>query len=119
MAAITWDLTIEAGSWEPQYIVLSDPDTGLPLDLTASGYTARMVVATRSDGTGTVLANLTDGQVFRRTSTGRLYFEPPVAVTSAWSWRFGYHQIELTTPTADRPVRIAFGRLRVLAELVI
>lgn len=119
MAAITWDLTIEAGSWEPQYIVLSDPDTNLPLDLTASGYTARMVVATRSDGAGTVLADLGDEQVFRRTNTGRLYFEPAPEITSGWVWRFGYHQIELTMPTLDLPVRVAAGRVRVSPELVL
>lgn len=119
MAAITWDLTIEAGSWEPQYIVLSDPDTNQPLDLTASGYTARMVVATRSDGTGTVLADLDDGEVFRRTDSGRLYFEPPVEITSAWVWRFGYHQIELTMPDLTKPVRVATGRVRVRPELVL
>lgn len=119
MAATVWDLTVEAGSWNPSYIVLSDPDTNLPLDLTAAGYSARMVVATRSDGTGTVLADLDDGDVFRRTSTGRLYFEPPVAITSAWVWRFGYHQIELTMPDLTKPVRVATGRVRVSPDLVI
>lgn len=119
MAAVAWDLTVEAGSWNPSYLILTDPGTGLPLDLTVSGYSARMVVATRSDGTGTVLADLADGQVFRRTTTGRLYFEPPVTLTSGWVWRFGYHQIELSPPAGLPTVRVAEGRVRVRPELVL
>lgn len=118
MAAVVWDLTIDAGSWEPQYIELRDPTSNTLLDLTAPGYTARMVVATRSDGTGTVLADLADSAVFRRTSTGRLYFEPPTAVTSGWAWRRGHHQIELTHPSG-RTVRVAQGQVRVTPELVL
>lgn len=118
MAAVVWDLTIDAGSWEPQYIELRDPTTNTLLDLTTPGYSARMVVATRSDGGGIVLADLTDSAVFRRTTTGRLYFEPPTAVTSGWAWRRGYHQIELVHPSG-RTVRVAQGQVRVNPELVL
>ena len=64
-------------------------------------------------------ADLGDEQVFRRTNTGRLYFEPAPEITSGWVWRFGYHQIELTMPTLDLPVRVAAGRVRVSPELVL
>ncbi len=117
MPAIAWNLHVEAGSWEPQYITLTDPETGQPLDLTAPGYVVRGVVASRPDGSGTVLADLDDGTVWRRTTDGRIYFEPPNAVTSAWGWRHGYHQTELAHPSG-KTVRIAAGRVTVSPELV-
>lgn len=116
---LDWPITVLAGSWNPQYIVLRDPATEQPLDLTVAGYSARMVVATRSDGTGTVLADLADGVVFRRTAQGRLYFEPLPALTSEWVWRRGYHHIELARPDTTKPVRVAAGRITLSPELVI
>lgn len=117
MPAITWDLYVEAGSYEPQYLVLRDPESGDLLDLT-SGYSVRTVIATRPDGLGTVLADLDDADgVWRRTAEGRLYFEPPSAVTSAWTFRHGYHQVELSHPSGEQ-ARIAAGRIRVSPELV-
>lgn len=118
MPAITWDITVEQGSWEPSYIALTDPTTGAPLDLTAPGYSVRGVVATRRDGLGTLLATFPDGEVLRRTATGRLYFEPPTALTAGWSWRRGYHQVELTHPTGQT-VRVAQGQILVNPELVV
>lgn len=118
MPAITWDLYVEAGSYEPQYLVLRDPDTGDLLDLTQDGYSVHGVVATRPDGLGAVLVDLPEASgVWRRTAEGRIYFEPASATTAAWTFRHGYHQVELASPSAD-PVRIAAGRLRVSAELV-
>ncbi len=117
MAPVQWDITVHAGSWEPEYITISDPTSGLPLNLTLPGYTVHGVVATRPDGSGTVLADLPDTSVWRRTTTGRIYFEPANAVTSGWAFRHGYHQIELTHPTG-KTVRIAAGRFVVSPELV-
>lgn len=119
MPARRWDLTVEQGSYEPQYIVLRDPDTNQPLDLTASGFSVHGVIATRPDQYGQVLADLPDNTVWRRTSGGRLYFEPLPAVTSGWAFRLGWHQIELTHPATGHPVRVAEGRVRVSPEIVI
>lgn len=117
MPAVTWDLTVEAGSYEPSYLVLRDPETQEPLDLTTPGYTVHGVVATRSDGLGRVLADLPDGSVWRRTADGRIYFEPASAESSVWNFRRGYHQVELTHPSGET-VRIASGAFRVSPELV-
>lgn len=120
MPAIKWDLSVEAGSWEPEYIVVTDPDSGELLDLTAPGWAVHGVVATRANGSGTVLADLPDGSVWRRTATGRIYFEPTPAQSALWTFRGGYHQVELTPPAgADRTVRIAAGKFVVNPELVI
>lgn len=113
---LKWDMCILAGSWQPSYITILDPDSGEPLDIT-SGYTARMVIAQRSDGRGLKLAEFTIGTGLRLASGGRLYFEPAEAVTSAWVWRRGWHQIELTHPSG-RIVRVAAGLVTVSAELV-
>lgn len=119
MPAIIWNITVEQGSWEPSYITLTDPVTGTPLDLAAPGYSVHGVVSTRPDKFGTVLADFPDGSVWRRTSTGRIYFEPTPAVTSAWAWVRGYWQIELQMPSVSLPVRVAFGTVRVSPELVV
>lgn len=113
---VTWDICVAAGSWRPEYIVLLDPDTRLPLDVTA-GFSARMVIANRSDGRGQELAELTVGSGLRLAAEGRLYFEPAEAVTSAWTWRRGHHHIELTHPSG-RIVRVAAGPVTVSPELV-
>lgn len=115
--AIKWDLYVQAGSWDPQYITLTDPDTREPLDLTAPGFSVHGVVATRTDGQGDILADLPDNSVWRRTTTGRLYFEPDPDLTSTWTFRRGFHQVEITHPVGQ-PVRIAAGLVLVSPELV-
>lgn len=119
MPALKWDLLVQQGSYEPQYIVLRDPDTNAALDLTAVGFAVHGVIATRPDGRGQVLADLPDASVWRRTADGRLYFQPLPAVTSAWTWRLGWHQIELTHPATGYPVRVAEGLVRVSPEIVL
>jgi hypothetical protein len=116
--ALTWPIRQEAGSWRPRWIVLTDPDTTPPepMDLTA-GFTARMVIATRRDGHGVVLAELDHTTGLRLTADGRLYYEPDPEVTSSWTWRHGWHQIELYHPGADKPVRVAQGPISVSPEL--
>lgn len=113
---LDWPLHVAAGSWRPEHIVISDPGPPIvPLDLT--GCTARMVINSRRDGRGVVLATLSDSSGLRLTSDGRLYFEPTETVTSGWVWRHGWHQVELAHP-AGRTVRVAAGPVSVSPELV-
>lgn len=113
-----WDLTVYQGSWLPSYVIVRNPITGEPWDLTAAGFEARGVVATRPDGGGTVLTVLPDTTVLQRGSDGTVTFAPLPALTSTWGWRIGWHQIELHHPDTTKPVRIAHGRIRVSPELV-
>lgn len=116
MAALQWDITVEQGSYEPQYITITAPGTGTPIDLTATGYTVAGAVATRRDGTGTVLLNLPDSS-WRRTATGRIYFEPSSAVSAGWTFRSGWLQVELSHPSGQT-VRVAQGLFSVAPEIV-
>lgn len=119
MPAITWDITVEAGSYEPSYITITNPDTGAPIDLTQAGYNVSGVVATRDQGDGAVLLTLpSSSPAWRRTATGRIYFEPASAISAAWTFRQGWHHIELTHPSGQT-VRVAQGRFVVDPELVL
>lgn len=118
MPAHTWHLRVEAGSYEPQYIVITHPVSGAPVDLTETGFLVHGVVATRPDGQGAVLLDLPETSgVWRRTNTGRIYFEPAAAVSSLWTFRRGFHHVELRHPIGQ-PVRVAAGRFTVSPELV-
>ena len=114
MPPVRKDLTKYAGSFEPEYWAFTDPTTGNPIDLTA-GYTVSGTVSTRSDGYGTDLLALTHVN-FRRTATGRVYFEPSSATTAAWTFRHAHYQFELRNP-AGQDMRFAEGRLIVSPEL--
>lgn len=117
MPAINKDLRIEAGSYEPQYWVFTNPDTGALLDLTQSGYSVAGSVNERRDGTGAVLLALPDASVWRRTSTGRVYFQPHSVTSSAWTFQRGYCQFELSHPSGET-VRFHESRFLVDPELV-
>lgn len=116
MPALKASLLIEAGSYEPQYWLITDPATGLPTDLTVSGFAAALTVNDSQDGDGTDLLVLTDSS-FRRTNTGRVYFQPSSTVSSGWTFGRGYYQVELTHPSGQT-VRISEGQFVVSAELV-
>jgi hypothetical protein len=111
------DLYIQAGSYEPVVWTITDPDTGLPLDLTAAGYSVAGVVATRTNGTGTVLIDLVDDEVWARTAEGEIFFQPPSAVSSEWPAVAAYYQAYLYHPSGQR-VRFAQGRFVVDADLI-
>jgi hypothetical protein len=96
--------------------LITDPDTGLPIDLTVSGFAAAMTVNSSQDGAGTDLLVLTDSS-FLRTSAGRLYFQPTSTVTKTWTFDYGYYQIELSHPSGET-VRISQGPFRVSAEII-
>jgi hypothetical protein len=116
MPAVKSALLVEAGSYEPIYWLITDPATGLPTDLTMSGFAAALTVNSSRDGGGTDLLVLTDTS-FRRTNTGRVYFQPSSTVSSGWTFRRGYYQVELTHPSGET-VRISEGQFVVSAELV-
>lgn len=118
MPAVRSDLRVQAGSYEPIYWDITDPDTGVPVDLTQAGYSVAAVVASRPDGTGQVLAELDDATVWRRTDTGRIYFEPSSALSSMWTFERGYYQAELSHPSGET-VRFSEGRFTVDPELVV
>jgi len=73
MARPNADLYIQAGSYEPVVWTITDPVTGLPLDLTQAGYSVAGVVATRSDGTGTRAARVGGQRGVDRTSVGKSF----------------------------------------------
>lgn len=114
--ARTHDLFVKAGSFDPVVWSFSDPATGGPLDLTVSGFSAAGVVASRNDGTGAVLFELTDAEVWRRTADGQLFFQPPSAVSTEWPAVSAYYQAELTHPSGE-VVRFDQGRFVVDTDL--
>jgi len=118
MPALRDALRVEAGSYEPRYWVFTDPATGVPLDLTQPGYEVTAVVADKSDGTGTVLLDLPDNSVWRRTADGRVYFEPHSATSSTWTFRRGYLQAEMSHPSGET-VRFLEVPFSVDPELVV
>ena len=110
------DLYVKAGSFDPVVWTFTDPGTGLPLDLTVSGYAVNGTVASHNDGTGTTLLELEDADVWRRTSTGQIFFQPPSAVSGEWPVVSAYYQAELTHPSGE-DVRFASGRFVVDTDL--
>jgi hypothetical protein len=117
MPAVHADLFVEAGSYEPIYWMITDPNTGDPLDLTLPGFTVHGVVATRPDGTGIKLLDLPDSSVWSRTSTGRVYFQPPSAISDVWPLVSGYYQAKLSHPSGQE-VRFSQGRFIVSYDIV-
>lgn len=114
MTAIRASLSVEAGSFEPRYWLVTSPTTGLPIDLTVTGYSVSGVVV---DVNGTVLLELPDDTIFRRTSDGRVYFEPPSVVTAAWPGMWGDYQIKLSHPSGET-VRLSQGSFSVDPEFI-
>lgn len=117
MPAVKAPLLIEAGSYEPVYWLVTNPDTGAPLDLTASGFSVALTVNSSQDGAGVVLLELADDS-FRRTATGRIYFEPTSVESSAWPFNSGYYQAEISHPSGET-VRFGQGPFTVDPELVL
>jgi hypothetical protein len=117
VVAIHAPLKVEAGSFDPLYWVFLDKDTGALLDLTQPGYVVTGAVNERRDGTGATLRVLADGQVWRRTSDGRVYFEPHSADSGAWTFLHGHYQAELSHPSGET-YRFIEGPFVVSPELV-
>ncbi len=116
MPAVRKDITIYAGSYEPIYWLITNPATGNPIDLTTAGYLVAGVVSMRSDGNGTTLLTLTDAD-FRRTTTGRVYYEPLSSTSAAWVFSCGHYQFKLINPVAGKDFRFGEGRFMVEPEL--
>lgn len=116
--ARTDDLYVKAGSFDPKVWVITDPVSGLPLDLTVSGFLVSATVASHNDGTGVTLLELADADVWRRTSTGQIFFQPPSAMSTLWPSVSAYYQAELTHPSGE-DVRFAEGRFVIDSDLTI
>lgn len=114
--ARTHDLYVKAGSFDPVSWTITDPASGLPLDLTVSGFSVSGTVASHNDGTGVTLLELADADVWRRTSTGQIFFQPPSAMSTLWPAVSAYYQAELTHPSGE-DVRFAEGRFIVDSDL--
>lgn len=112
------DLYIRAGSFEPRRWEAIHPTTGLPLDLTAAGYTVAGVVSTAKDGSGVKLLDLVDDEVWARTADGGIFFQPPSAVSAEWPAVSAYYQAYLYHPSGQR-VRFGDDRFIVDSDLVI
>jgi hypothetical protein len=110
------DLYIKAGSFDPMVWLVKNPDTGLPEDLTVSGFSVSGVVASHNDGTGVTLLELEDADVWRRTATGQIFFQPPSAMSTSWPAVSAYYQAELTHPSGE-VVRFASGRYVIDTDL--
>lgn len=110
------DLYIRAGSFEPRKWVATSPATGLPLDLTVSGYSVSGVVSTQNNGTGIKLLDLDDEDVWARTTEGEIFFQPPSTVSAEWPSVSAYYQAYLHHPTGQK-VRFDDGRFVVDNDL--
>lgn len=108
-------LEIAAGSYDPVYWSFADPDSGAAIDLTAPGFSCSGAIASQPDGSGQTLLALADAD-FRRTNTGRVYFEPDSTTTAAWSFRYGYYQFWIGHPSGET-VRFGEGSFRVSPSL--
>ncbi len=117
MPALRCPLRVEAGSYDPVFWEVRAGDTGALVDLTQPGYLVAGAVNSHSDGSGAVLLDLPDDSVWRRTSEGRVYFEPHSVATAAWTFQRGYYQAELSHPSGET-VRILEGPFSVSPELV-
>lgn len=115
MPALRVHLLIQAGSFEPEYWTFTNPSTGLPIDLTVPGYLASGTFSDRDDGTGVDLLVLTDVD-FRRTPTGRVYYEPLPETTAAWPFTRGYYQFRMRHQIG-RHMRFSEGPFTVSPQL--
>lgn len=110
------DLTIEQGTtWGMAFPLLTTDDQ--PVD--ATGWTARAQVRPQADSSIVLFEwasadDLAPGRIEIANGTVTLYVAP--AQSSAWTWRGGTWDLELTMPSGDvlRPVG---GRVRVDPEV--
>lgn len=103
-------LVIEQGTtWEKRWRI-TDPDSGLPRDLTE--WSARGQI--RADHSAAdVLYEWTD---ITCDVDGYVTISVTPTESSAWAWRDGVYDVELVDPTG-RVTRIAQGAVRVSAEV--
>lgn len=116
MPAVIAPINIEAGSYEPRYWLVTDPVTLQPINLTVTGFVVTGEVQTRSNGSGAVVLALPDA-LWRRTTDGRIYFQPDSATTAAWPSVSAYYQAEISHPSGET-VRFSEGPFTVDTEFV-
>lgn len=110
MSAIRRDLTIEQGTtWTHGFQVSVD---SVPI---TSGWTVRSQVRARPDA-DTVLHEWSTSNGNASVDSGVVKLTVMPAVSSAWSWWFGYYDVEIISPTGV-VLRVASGRVSVSAEV--
>lgn len=106
------DLVIEQGTtWGIAFPLLDEADQ--PADLT--GWSARAQVRTKV-GDSTVLYEWSSDGGNIEVGNGRAILTVPPAVSSAWTWRKGVYDLELTSPSGD-VIRPVGGGVRVDPEV--
>lgn len=77
-------------------------DAGVPIDIT--GWTARMQIRSRAGGTlyaTLATAGTVDGTITLGGTAGTIRLLVAAGVTSLWTFRSGYYDLELTNPAID------------------
>lgn len=114
MAGI-YPLTIDQGATLDKLITWTS-DAGIPYDIT--GWTAKMQI--RDSPGGTLLQTLTtsDSTIVLGGAAGTIRLVLAAAVTSAWTWRTGVYDLELTNPSAA-VTRLLQGPVTVSPEVTL
>jgi hypothetical protein len=111
--AATVNITVEQGAHFSLQILWKDA-SGDPVDLT--GYTARMPVRAKSDGTLLLEPTTENGQITLGGAAGTIDIELDEDVTAALPVKNGRHNLELI-PANGEVRRLAQGTVAVSAEV--
>jgi hypothetical protein len=111
---IVADLVIEQGTtWSVRWVV-SDPDTGVPLNV--SGWTVRSQVRDPIESDVVLHEWSTAGGTITADASGNVTLLVAPATSSAWAWVRGRYDVELISPQSE-VTRLAQGRVRVSHEV--
>jgi hypothetical protein len=114
--AVTYDMTIEQGSWFSKKFVWKGAD-GNPLDLT--GYTARMQVRPAPKRTPIFLSLTTENSGITLGGTaGSIVIEASDELTAALDFNNAYYDLEMISPT-DRPLKLLKGKVSLYKEITV
>ena len=123
-----YDFTIEQGAtfyttfvWKQQDNACCDETPAAPAAVDLTNYTVRMQVRP-SAGSGTLYfeANATNGYMFVVTpETGTFAISIPAAVSSAWTWRRGVYDIEMTNTASSVVTRLLQGTITVSTDVTV
>lgn len=120
MSAAYWKILFEQGTTWRTSLTLREVNTdGTPGDvIDLTGYTARMQARVNVDSPDTLLSIGTGtGEVTIDGPAGRITIVIAAAVSSAWTWRYGVHQLELIAANGE-VIRLATGEIELDREVV-